>query len=130
MVLPICETISENIRLFSKRGRREDPQLNVKPLAIEFDKDQFESVNENANFIEAMRKLDNASVSVIHGNPYVSLSIVDYYDGSTFDLWVLNPRELVIVPQMKSTILSIKRLINSVFDNYAEGTIRDFNYQR
>lgn len=127
LVSPICELISENLRLFSRRGRRENPQLSVRPLIIEFPRDQFSNVEENARFIGSVRKLDNASISVLHGNPYIALSVVDYADGSTFDLWVLNPRELVIVPQLKSTVLGIKRLVSCVFDNYAEGSIREFS---
>lgn len=127
LVLPICQVVHDNLELFSRRSRRENPGLNVRPLAIEFDGDQFENTEENVKFIEAMRKLDNASVSVMHGNPYISLSVVDYVDGSTFDVWVLNPREVVIVPQLKSTIAGIKRLVTCVFDNYSEGIIRDFH---
>ncbi|MBI4287120.1 MAG: hypothetical protein HY671_01675 [Chloroflexi bacterium] len=127
LISPICELVGSNLELFAKRGRRENPHLAVRPLTIEFPKEQFSKVEENARFISAVRKLDNASISVIHGNPYIALSVVDYTDGSTFDLWVLNPREVVIVPQLKSTVLGIKRLISCVFDNYAEGLIREFS---
>jgi N-acetylmuramic acid 6-phosphate (MurNAc-6-P) etherase len=54
------------------------------------------------------------------------MAVIDYYDGSTFDLWVLNPNQLVIVPQLKGSIPAIKRLINHIFDTYAEGTIRNY----
>jgi hypothetical protein len=127
LVSPICELISDNLRLFAKRSRRDNPLLGVRPLSIEFPKEQFANIEENARFIGAIRKLDNASVSVLHGNPYIALSVIDNLDGSTFDLWVLNERELVIVPQMKSSVVGIKRLISGVFDNYAEGTIKEFS---
>jgi len=130
LIFPICQIIQDNIELFARRSRRENPGLSVRPLTIEFARDQFENVEENAKFIEAMRQLNNASVSVMHGNPYISMAIVDYADGSTFDLWVLNPSEVVIVPQLKSSIASIKRVISHVFDNYAEGIIRDFQISR
>lgn len=123
---PICRTIHENIKLFAKRSRTENPRFRVRPLVVEFKEDQFEDVNENAKFINAMRRLENASVSVMHGNPYVYLTVVDYVDGSTFDLWVLNLAQVFIVPQMKSTVAGINRLINCVFDNYGEGIIKDF----
>lgn len=126
LALPICDLIDENIRLFTKRARRENPQLDVRPLAIQFSANQFKDTEENARFITAVRKMDNASVSVLHGNPYISMSVVDYSDGSTFDLWVLNSDELVIIPQLKSSVPAMKRLISCVFDNYAEGIIRDF----
>jgi len=130
LVLPMCQAINENVALFAGRGRRENPHLAVRPLAIDFGRDQFEDTEENVKLISAMRELENASVSVMHGNPYVSLSVVDYFDGSTFDLWVLNPREVIIVPQLKSSIAGIRRLISCIFDNYAEGAIRDFHTLR
>jgi hypothetical protein len=73
-----------------------------------------------------MRLLDKTSLSVVHSNPYLQLSVIDYIDGSTFELWVLSPRELIIVPQLKGTVAAIRRLVSHVFDNYAEGSIEDF----
>ena len=51
-----------------------------------------------------MQLLRGTSVSVLHGNPYVHLSILDYHDGSAFDLWVLDRQRLIIVPQLKASI--------------------------
>ena len=125
-VLPICKTILENIEFFGNRSRRDNRDLSAKPLAIDFGPDQFADSSENMEFIQSLKRLNKASVSVIHGNPYIHLSVVDYFDGSTFDLWVLNSRQLVIVPQMKGSISSIKRVINHIFDTYAEGDILDY----
>lgn len=125
-VLPVCKTIHENIEIFGHRSRRENSDLAAKPLVIDFGEGQFSEVSENTKFIQAMRRLKTASVSVLHGNPYICMSVIDYYDGSTFDLWVLNSNQLVIVPQMKGSIPAIKRLVNHVFDTYAEGEIKDY----
>jgi len=125
-VLPICKTIHENIEFFGNRSRRDHIDLSAKPLVIDFGPDQFADSSENIEFIQSLKRLNKASVSVLHGNPYIHLSVVDYFDGSTFDLWVLNSRQLVIVPQMKGSISSIKRVINHVFDTYAEGDILDY----
>ncbi len=125
-VLPVCKTIHENIEIFGHRSRRENADFSAKPLVIDFGERQFSEVSENAKFIQAMRRLKTASVSVLHGNPYIHLSVIDYHDGSTFDIWVLNENQMVIVPQMKGSIPAIKRLINHVFDTYAEGEINDY----
>jgi hypothetical protein len=125
-VLPTCKTIHENIEFFGNRSRRYNRNLAAKPLAIDFGMDQFSNSSENMKFIQTLRSFNKASVSVLHGNPYIHLSVIDYFDGSTFDLWVLNSSHLVIVPQMKGSISSIKRLINHIFDTYAEGDIKDY----
>lgn len=123
---PIAKTIHENIEFFSQRGRRDNPNLAVRPLSIDFGSEQFADVAENSRLIRSLRRLPSSSVSVLHGNPYLHASVIDYLDGSTFDVWVLRSTELVIVPQLKASFPAIKRLINHIFDIYAEGEIREF----
>lgn len=125
LVSRVCLLARSNVELFSNRSRRDNPDLTVRPLSIHYDFELFEDIEENAKFISAMRKLDNASVSVVHGNPYISLAVIDYSDGSTFDIWVLNPSEIVVIPQFRSTTAAVKKVISCIFENYAEGTIRD-----
>jgi hypothetical protein len=124
---PVSKTIHDNLELFSHRARLEREDRSPRPLTIEFDADQFRDVEENRRFIQAMRRLKSASISVLHGNPYVHLSVIDYYDGSVFDLWVLDERQIIIVPQLKGSVSAIKRLINHVFDDYAEGDLSNFS---
>ena len=124
--IPVCKTIHANLKLFSQRARLERPDLSALPLVIDFERDQFRDVEENRRLIEAMQLLEGASVSVLHGNPYVHLSILDYHDGSAFDLWVLDRHRLILVPQLKASVPAIKRLINHIFDDYAEGRLLDY----
>jgi hypothetical protein len=125
-VVPVCKRIHENVDFFGQRSRRERADLSARPLVIDFASEQIAEDNERQRFVQAMKRLNRASVSVLHGNPYVHLSVLDYYDGSVFDVWVLSGREITIVPQMKGTIAAIKRLIHHIFDSYAEGQLRDY----
>ncbi len=124
--LSVCKTIHENITLFSRRARLSRTDLSTSPLIIEFDADQFAEVEENKRLVQAMRKMRTASVSVLHGNPYLHLSLLDYFDGSAFDLWVLDDRRIIIVPQLKGSVAAIKRLVNHIFDDYAEGHLSSY----
>lgn len=124
--LSTCKTIHENITLFSRRARLVHPDLSTSPLVIEFDADQFSEVEENKRLIQAMRKLRTASISVLHGNPYLHLSLLDYFDGSAFDIWVLDDQRIIIVPQLKGSVAAIKRLVNHIFDDYAEGRLSSY----
>jgi len=125
-VEPVCKRIHENVNLFGQRSRRERSDLSARPLVIRFDADQVAQDDERRRFVQAMKRLGRASVSVLHGNPYVHLSVLDYYDGSAFDVWVLSANEITIVPQMKGSIAATKRLIHHIFDDYAEGRIDDY----
>ena len=124
---PVCRTLYENVQSFQGRSRQDVPRHFVRPLMIEFDGDQFPSTEDNQRFISAMRRLSRASVSVLHGNPYIHLSVLDYCDGSSFDVWVVSRDKIVIVPQFRGSFQAIKRLINHIFDTFAEGRIRDYS---
>jgi hypothetical protein len=125
-VMPICKTINENNEFFGNRSRRDNRNLAARPLTIDFGIEQFSDPSENIKFIQSLRRLNKSSISVLHGNPYIHLSVIDYFDGSAFDLWVLNSSQLFIVPQMRGSIFSIKRLINHIFDTYGEGDIKEY----
>lgn len=126
-VLPVCKTLFEQIEFFKKRSRRDSPHLEARPICINFEIDQFRELDDNRRFIQALKKIPAASVSVFHGNPYIHLGLIDYFDGSSFDMWILDDNMLVVVPQMKGTIQSIKRVVNHIFDTYAEGEIEDYS---
>jgi len=126
-VEPVCKTIDDNVRFFGQRARRDRADLSVRPLVIDFESDEIAESEERRIFVDAMRSYRAASVSVLHGNPYVHLSILDYYDGSLFDVWVLSGSEVCIVPQMKGSVAASKRLVRHIFDEYAEGRLREYS---
>ena len=123
---PIEKTVHDNVVMFSQRSRRDVKNRDIRPLAINLPYNLFEDVKENKRFIGQMQKLSSASISVIHGNPYIHISVLDYWDGSAFDVWVLTADKIIIVPQLKGTMPAIKRLVNHIFDNYAEGDIENY----
>lgn len=123
LVIPNFKIIEHYIKLFNKRGRRDNELLAARPLEINFGQEIFEDKSNHGQFIQMLSSLDDLSVSVMHGNPYIHLAIVDYIDGSTCDIWVVDSKQLLIVPQLHSSIISLKRIVNHIFDNYAEGEI-------
>ncbi len=74
--------------------------LKAKPLAINFPEEEFSKVENHKKFIEIISSLSETSVSILHGNPYIHLSIVDYIDASTYDLWVVDNNRILLVPQL------------------------------
>lgn len=128
-ILPMSKKVYEDFKFFSKRARLDNPNRDIRPLSIDFGYEQFTELEENQKFIGAMRTMKASSLSVVHSNPYVHLSIFDYFDGSSFDVWVLSAEKIIIVPQLKGSFQSIKRLINHIFDSYAEGDIRDYKVE-
>ena len=123
LVVPNFKILDNYIRLFNNRGRRDNSLLKVRPLEINFQDELFKDKVNHGRFIQMLSLLDDTSVSVMHGNPYIHLSIVDYIDGSSYDMWVVDSKQILLVPQLRSSIISLKRLVNHIFDNYAEGEI-------
>ncbi len=129
IVKPNVDVLNRYIILFNKRGRRDNKHLDVRPLEINFDSELFQDKANHAKFIEMMCLLKDASISTLHGNPYIHVSIMDYIDGSSYDLWVVDTKQILLVPQLRSTIMSLKRIVNHIFDYYAEGEIVSYGKQ-
>lgn len=129
LVIPLCISVQNGFDLTKNRGRTENPTLRARPLTLDFGMDIFKTSDETIAFANALKTMQKASVSLMHNNPYLHLSVVDYVDGSTFDLWIFGPRELTIVPQLKASIQGIRRLLSHIYDSFAEGQIKDFSHK-
>lgn len=124
-VLPMAELASEKLKFFTGRERRKTPELAPRPIVISFPTEVFRSSDDARRFVAVMAKMKNASCSILHGNPYVHLSLVDNLDGSSAQLWVLKADELTLVPQIKTSEAALKRIVNHVFEEWGEGNVRE-----
>lgn len=61
-------------------------------------------------------------------SPNVHASIADFIDGSSFEVWVLSPKRILIVPGPKCSIPALMRFTNYIFEEFEEGEIAE--YQR
>jgi len=112
-------------RLFANRERGEDFQRAARPLVIEYGTPVFDDRTQNRLLVEKLRDLPEGSVSVFHGNPYLHASVVDHLDGSSFQIWVLNPTRIRIVPGARATTASLERLSSHIMDHFREGELRE-----
>lgn len=115
---------SEKIKLFKQRSRIEN-HGQIKPLAIEFSSNVFKDVEQNHRLIKVISEFPKSSYTVYHGNPYLHASLVDYCDGSAYDVWVLSESRIILVPQLKASFSSISRLCEHIFRRFREGEIRE-----
>lgn len=126
LIFPNCIRLEEYVNLFKNRSRRDNLDLEVRPIVIEYSESIFKDISNNKKFIQSVSSLTSSSVSVLHGNPYIHLAVVDYNDASTYDLWVLDDNKLLITPQLHCSINSLKRLVTHIYDTYAEGELKDY----
>lgn len=72
-----------------------------------------------------LRAMPRASVSIIHGNPYLHASIVDLADGSIFDFVLVSPSRALLLPQGRATEGAVTRLCRYVYEQIAEAEFVD-----
>ena len=124
----ILDTVSkignEKVKLFKQRSRLENNGV-IKPLTIEFSGNIFKDVEQNHKLVKVLSEFPKSSYTVYHGNPYLHASLVDYCDGSSYDLWVLSEDRMIIVPQLKASFSSISRFCEHIFRRFREGNIKE-----
>lgn len=119
---------SKNLKFYSNRSRSL-ADLSPKPIVIEYGHNVFEDKKENSVLIDVFSKLTYSSCSVFHGNPYVHLSLVDHKDGSSYDIWVLSTNCITIVPQLRASFSSLKRICDHISEHFREGLIKEYEVQ-
>lgn len=62
--------------------------------------------------------------------PRFHASIADVLDGSSFEIWVVSPNRILIVPQAKSSVAAFIRLISHIFSEFGEGDIAEYGHKQ
>lgn len=119
----IVKIAQNKYSLLYNRSRENLPQYQTRPLTIEYGTNVFKDQNNKDFFVKTIKQLTDSSCAVYHGNPYIHMSVADYADGSSYDIWVVNPKRITIVPQIRATEGSLSRLINHIFERFKEGNI-------
>jgi len=96
------------------------------PIVIRFDEQVFTDKSKNRRYIDAIAELEAASISEYHTNPYIHVSMLDYLDGSSYDIWVVSDDKMIIIPQYSATSASMGRLVNHVFQRIQEGKVEQY----
>lgn len=98
-------------------------EMGVKPIVINFNSDVFKRPANNIQFIDALSSLDKSGISVYHSNPYLHVSIVDFQDGSSYDVFAVTSKSVCIVPSFRSSINSLMKISDHIFKSVGEGEI-------
>lgn len=112
----------KNVDIFSNKSRLEN-KGDIRPIAIEYSVNVFDSIEQNKKLIKTLSEFPKSSYSVYHGNPYLHVSLVDYVDGSSYDIWVASANKIIIIPQLRATFNSISRLCEHILKRFLEGKI-------
>ena len=124
--------IPEALRLPIERDRRIDASAAsagsgaVEPTVIRFGRKIFDDKGKNQHYVKMIAKMPDSSISTYHVNPHIHLSLVDYTDGSSYDIWVLKSDRLAIIPQIRAGGASLRRLVNHILVHMGEGRVEKY----
>ncbi|MGD0328963.1 MAG: hypothetical protein ABSB40_00785 [Nitrososphaeria archaeon] len=119
----LLEVINLSIELNRKyeqvRRKVVEEEVELHPCVITYPK-PF-SIEDLKNIAQELRS--DYMVSISHsGNPYFSADLLDYYDGSSFGLTVLD-NTVTITPMLRTTNPALWKLAGKVQDLLGEGNI-------
>ena len=126
----IIERSKERREQFKHRSRSEQPDKKPKPLIVKFGKDVFEKMETRKEFSRILEKYTHCNYSIVHsGNPHVYLSILDRNDNSSFAVRTYGENSLLLIPQIKTSSLSLMRFSEFLVSSFYEGVIENFEQE-
>ena len=98
----------------------------VEPTVIRFGGKIFRDRDANRRHVGMIAKMACISISEYHVDSYIHLSLVDYTDGSSYDIWVVTGDRLAIIPQIRASGASLRRLVNHILEHIGEGRVERY----
>lgn len=124
-VLRLADLAEKKASMYAGRSRQENGG-NIRPLAICMDGKPFKDPKQRSRLVSALRSLDHASLSLYQTNPHTHAFVVDFLDGSSFDIWRLSDGEIIVVPQIRASAASVGRIIGHIMRRLGEGSVREY----
>jgi hypothetical protein len=121
----VARGVAESREFFDQRAALSSPTGFSRPVKITYEESIFADKKQNRRLQHTLVRLKDSSLSVYHPNPYFHASLVDYADGSSYELWVTNPTSILVVPKRKATADSMERVCNFICDEFQEGDVQE-----
>jgi hypothetical protein len=90
-----------------------------RPLAVRTRGGTFGDAEAIVELLDTLERQQDTGVAVFHRNPYLHAAVTDYSDGSSFDVFVNDADELVVIPGYRATLSALARLTDSVGERFA-----------
>lgn len=120
----VARKVKARTDLLNHRARSEKTG-EVKPLRISFDVALFDQTENVRAFLNMLSGIRHSEFTLFHRNPYLHLSFFDFFDASEFDVVVDAANSVVIIPQFQSSLSSLFRLCQKIFEKFEEGTVSE-----
>ena len=98
----------------------------AEPTVIRFGKKIFKDRAKNRHYVDMIAGMPDSSISMYNVDSHIYLSLVDYTDGSSYDIWVVKSDRLAIIPQIRAGGASLRRLVNHILEHLGEGSVEKY----
>jgi hypothetical protein len=122
---PLLKEARARSEFLRNRSRVDAPGPAARAIAAQFTGGFKLSREELPRLSSILRKYPDASVSVLHGNPYFDASVVDMRDGSTIELLLASESQMTMLPGLRATESALNRLCRFLYENVGEATFSD-----
>jgi hypothetical protein len=119
------EVAAETRGIFQCRAAADSPTHTSRPIQISYDTQLFEDKLQNRRLIRVLRQLPDSALSVFHPNPFLHATIIDYSDGSSYTIWIMDNSAISIIPGLRATLGSLGRLCNHINEHFGEGQVKE-----
>lgn len=124
----VVEMASEWFQFLRNRERRAESQFHSRPFRIKFNHPALGTRDQIKLLATALRSLPSVSCTTLHGNPYYHAVMLDYSDGSTYEVLVADDSSITVLPQGRATVNSLQRLCSMVFSEFREGELSEASH--
>lgn len=100
----------------------------VEPVVVRFGGSVLGDEGKNRRCADMIARMPDSSISTYHVGSHMHLSLVDYMDGSSYDVWAVTSDRLAIMPQIRASGVSVKRLVNHIFEHMGEGRLERYEH--
>ena len=115
----------ERFEFLRDRARSPERDFRSRPFEIDFQFDAIVNKGSIADLKSAIVRIPRTTCTVLHGNPYWHAVMSDYSDGSVYEIVVLEPSRLTVIPQGRASVRALQRLGSYVFAHFHEGEFRE-----
>jgi hypothetical protein len=122
-VLKPMTSISTGKHEMFRTSSRKPGSTDVFVIDVQFGETVFQNRDDNFAFISSLDQMTRSGIAVLHENPYVHVSLIDFFDGSAFEIFATTKNTVTIVPQVGASPFSLNRLCNHIFENFREGAV-------
>ena len=114
---------AEKLQACAKTASRRTPD----PLDVRFKGRVFADPGKNRARVDAIGAMPYTALIDHPSDSFMHITMVDYGDCSTYDLWALGSNVLTIIPQFFASDASMSRLVNHVMEKFGDATIEKYN---